>query len=607
MTRRLAAALLALAVLLVLLPGSAQAQAPALPFVPDCKDAPVPDTPGQGLSSLFGSPPKELPPDEDPFAKGAKTTIYEQYGLSGLRFNNYDLGCGPDAARDPGAVIGSSIANWVMQLPLAMTELTGSITGVAYQPTFLGGFDPVITKVSTALHQSLFQSWLPIMLVFLGGLIILKSRRSQASSTLAAVGWALFVIILATALFRWPVTAGHVADETVTSTLGTAVSKLDGRESPTNPGTAVASHVQEAILYRAWLSGTLGSADSVTARTYGPDLFKAQALTWREAAAIKKDPSSADGIVEKKQEQWKDIADKIQDEDPDAYQYLTGKRSETRIGYSLMAALATLLALPFLLLSALLLLGCYLIVRLGVMMFPAFATLGVFPAASGLVIGIGRVVGAAIVNSIVFGVGAGVTILVLGLLFNPGNGTPAWLGLVLMPLFTFIMWKALTPFRRLTHMVSPRDGFQEMVSLDRERRGLRRIASTAAGVFAGSAAADVIDGKEDEHKPEPPTRAEARPTHDQPSLRPIAPELPAARIRVPGDTKPPDPGAPPSPGAPGPAPAALPEGHVPRPTMEAAPPAPVEAEWVDGEEVYPIYRPTGDDSSPEDVDADEVA
>ena len=41
--------------------------------------------------------------------------------------------------------------------------------------------------------------------------------------------------------------------------------------------------------------------------------------------------------------------DKIQDEDPEAYEYLTGERSETRVGYAVLSAVGTFLALPFLL------------------------------------------------------------------------------------------------------------------------------------------------------------------------------------------------------------------------------------------------------------------
>ena len=66
-------------------------------------------------------------------------------------------------------------------------------------------------------------------------------------------------------------------------------------------------------------------------------------------------------------------------------------------------------------------LGCFFIVRLAVMLFPAFAVLGAFPASRGLVTGLGRTVAAAVVNAIIFGVGAGVTVAVLGILFHPGG------------------------------------------------------------------------------------------------------------------------------------------------------------------------------------------
>ena len=147
---------------------------------------------------------------------------------------------------------------------------------------------------------------------------------------------------------------------------------------------------------------------------YGPDLFKAQALTWREAATVQRDPAAGKEIIEAKQDDWQRLAARVQDDDPSAYEHLTGKRSDTRVGYAVLSTVAALLALPFLLVAALLLLGSFLIVRLAVMMFPAFAVLGVFPAGRGLVVGLGRTVGAALVNAVVFGIGAAVTIRVLG-------------------------------------------------------------------------------------------------------------------------------------------------------------------------------------------------
>ncbi len=598
---------------------------PQVPGISDCKNAPTPDSPGNGIAGFFAGRPDKLPPAGDPFAAGSTTTIYEQYGYAGLRWRTYDLGCGPDAMRNPDAVIGTAVSNWVMQAPIALTALTGSLTEVAFHPTFLDTFNPVVERVSTALHDNLFASWIPVVLTLLGASIIFMARRSAFASTAAAVAWALFVVILATALFRWPIVAGNAADDVVTATIGEAVGRLDGDSTGTDPGVAVASQVHEAILYRSWLAGTLGSPDSEVAKKYGPDLFKSQALTWREAVRAQEDPDEAKKIIEAKKEQWTEVADKIREADPEAYENLTGARSETRVGYSFLSALGTFLSLPFLLLSALLMLGCFFIVRLAVMLFPAFAVLGAFPTSRGLVTGLGRAVAAAVVNAIIFGIGAGVTVAVLGILFHPGGGAPAWLSLVLMPLFSLIMWQALKPFRRLTTMVNPDSdhigsthgwfGSRQRQGAHRGRRLAKSAVATLAGGAAGAAAAEAME--DDEDAGVPPERVEARPSYHPPAPRPLALEAVAARA----NEVPPDPDARPAahpvagnerPGtvfeashahrrasAPAehrePSVRALPEGFVPRPTGEAVPSPPTppltEPEWDDGEAVYPIYRP----------------
>ena len=113
------------------------------------------------------------------------------------------------------------------------------------------------------------------------------------------------------------------------------------------PGIDAGNMLAKQLVY-------LGDADSATAREYGPQLFKAQALTWREAAAAEDDPERAKEIFAAKQERWNEVADQVKESDPEAYENLRGTRSETRVGYALLSAVATCLSLPFLLLAALL-------------------------------------------------------------------------------------------------------------------------------------------------------------------------------------------------------------------------------------------------------------
>ena len=139
-------------------------------------------------------------------------------------------------------------------------------------------------------------------------------------------------------------------------------------------------------------------------------------------------------------------------------------------------------------------------------MFPAFAVLGIFPAGRGLVIGIGRTVGAALVNAVIFGIGAAVTIQVLGLILDPQSKLPGWLALVLMPLFSFVMWVALKPFRRLTSMV-PRsaDPFGDAAgALGAAARAgghqAKKLGIQAAAAYTGGvAAAATVEALDDDN------------------------------------------------------------------------------------------------------------
>ena len=280
--------------------------------------------------------------------------------------------------------------------------------------------------------------------------------------------------------------------------------------------------------------------------------------------------------------------------------------------------MGALLALPFLLMSALLLLGCFLIVRLAVMMFPAFATLGAFPAWRGLVVGLGRTVGAALVNAVIFGIGTGVTVVALGILFQPGGGAPAWLGLVLMPLFSVIMWVALRPFRRLTSMVGTNDDhFGGMAgglgSAARAGGGMakRLVVAGATGAVGGAAAGAVASAHEEDENEAAPDRVEARPS---PAWTPppapaalsagadVSPQQPppartAPRPDPPGtDTAASPARVPVGAGAPAHAAPELNPGFVPTPSGTSVPLPPTEPEWYDGEDVYTIYRPTDEDA-----------
>lgn len=531
-----AAAVLVLAA--VVCGASVAGPTPASAVDVDCKEAPTPEVPGRGLTGYFAPEPETLPPAADPFVPDATTTIYEQYGYAGLRWVTYDLGCGADAARNPDAVAGTTVANWLMIAPKAGAAATGAVVGAAFSPTFMQVFDPLVTQVVQTLHDRLFEQWVPVALAALGLLLLWRSRRAPLSGTAAAVGWALLVLVLTASVFRWPLEAGRFVDQSVGATLGAVSGGLtDGGSSASTPAAVrSAANVHESLLYDNWLAGTLGTSDSPVAQTYGPVLFDAQALTWREAAEMRADPDRGREIIEAKQDRFTEAAERIKEEDPDAYEHLTGKRSDERLGYALIAGLGALCALPFLLVSSLLIIASFLVVRFAVMLFPAFATIGVFPAARGIVIGVGTTVAAALVNGIIFGITAAVTVRGMGILLDPASALPPWLALVLLLVSTLVLWIATKPFRRLTTMAPGGGGlFGASVSgLGESGRWSGRLlgrvgtaaVATATGNLAALGAATVAAG--DDHPPRRrrvSDRAEAKASEDPdpPSPDPLAP------------------------------------------------------------------------------------
>jgi hypothetical protein len=517
-----AALLVAIVATMFAVPAPARAQPnlpiPNLPGVSDCKEAPTPEVPGRGLTGFFSNEPKTLPPPGDPFAENATTTIYEQYGYAGLRWNTYDLGCGPSAARNPDATVGTAVADWIFNLPKMAVAATNAVVEAAFNPTFLGVFNDFIVTVVDTLRRTVFDEWVFLVLAAMGFLLIWQARKASLASSTAAVGWALLVMVIATFLFRWPLQAGQVADQSVAAVLGAVSGGLNGQEpakGSTSPAARSAANLHESILYESWLAGEFGNANSTTAQKYGPAIFDAQALTWREARILRDDPGQGGKIIDAKKDKFKRAAARVQQEDPDAYEYLTGKRSDTRVGFSFLAGLAALCGLPFLFVSALLVIGALLIIRLAVMLFPAFATLGVFPTMRGLVIGVGNTVAAAFINCLVFGIGAAITIRGIGVLLAPESALPTWLVIVLMLLLTLVMWVALSPFRRLTQMIGTGrtvfGDFSGGIGTTGRRFGQfgRRVVTGALGTFAGTSAAMAIQDEEAARSgKEPPARTE---------------------------------------------------------------------------------------------------
>jgi hypothetical protein len=448
------------------------ARAYALPGDPD---PPAPEKPGDGLLGWLDS--QSGPSLDD--------SVYGKYGYAGLRWHTYDLGVGGDL-RDPWAIVDTGFGNWMFTCAKFFVGLANSLHQ-ANRADSLSGLDPVLTKGTTAVHDALYQPFLPIALIMLAILLLWRTHRSDLPASVRAVGWALLVMTLAIGLFQYPVRAVNGVDQMESGT----ISQIDTGFSQATGGTGDPTLSQsemlvETVLYRQWLRGEFGNPDSAVAKQYGRDLYDAQAYSRTERQRLDAQPSTATFFEKAKNAKFNDTANKIQAADPTAYDYLTG-HGHSRLGAGFVAVAVALPTAGFRAVADLLVFAARIIIRLLVIFFPGLAVVGVLlvgPVRTALVAG-----AAAVVNSVVFSVGAGINVLAANILLGPDVHLPTWLAVVFLGVISLIMWKAFKPFRHLTVMVNPSHNFAAgALGMAGGGGMLRRFASAAAGSYLGTRA-----------------------------------------------------------------------------------------------------------------------
>ncbi|MFC3687077.1 hypothetical protein [Aquipuribacter hungaricus] len=482
--------MLVVAILFGAAPASAAVPMLPIPGLPSCQNPPVPQSPDRGFSGFITPRPTDPPPLEaDPFAEGATTGVYETTGLAGYRWSMYVDSCVPGPGQATNSAL-TSTANSIMAWPVLAVGFVATLADVVYNQTWLDQLDAPVGYVSNALYEGFTQPFFPVLAVAVGVVMIVSIRRARLSAAISTGTLVLVAATLAAFAANYPTRVADLTDS-VTSGAITSVNRAIVGTEGADPSAATVRPLVDAILYDRWVAGTLGDTTSSTAREYGPVLFTASTLTWAETDVVRTDPNGAGAeLIEAKQDQWREAAEAIKASDPDAYEYLTGARSLDRIGHAIVA-FALMGILPILVMSLVLVAMSYLIIRLVVMFLPLVALIALL--LRGTLRGVLSLCAAALINSIVFAVGAAVTAYLYGVFLSPDTGLPALLGILLAFLVGIAMWIILSPYRRLTTMVRGTDAVKTTrAEYARTKRGatsfVSRAGTVALGVFAGNRA-----------------------------------------------------------------------------------------------------------------------
>ncbi|MEV4704716.1 MFS transporter [Actinoplanes sp. NPDC049316] len=428
-----------------------------------CLNPPTPSTPDSGLAGWFAERPESS-------KLNGPQGIYSQYGYAGYSYTTYDLegGCASTLTA-PDTKFETTVANGEFMIATAVIGASNALRERAWDPQSLWGWaDPLVEQATKAVYEKVFSVFGVITLAVVGLYLIWRSRQADMGAATTTAGWAILIMVAVTAIAAWPVKSANVADQSLITTLGVvhdavgprAQNTPDGKCDDPTPGACednrppavrASDTSTDTMLYRNWLRGLLGSADSETAQKYGRALYDARSLTWRDAERLRTNPDDRQPTFTAKNDQWKKVAEQIRTEDPEAYEYLQGVNGMDRIGAGFIAVLAAVMFAMFDLTASLLVLLGFLIFRWAVIAAPILGTVGLLRPASSGIRRLGNAVVAAIFNIAIFGTGAAIYLFAVDLIMNTAS-LPGWLQVVLVWLCGVVGWLLLRPYRRITQL-----------------------------------------------------------------------------------------------------------------------------------------------------------
>ncbi|GIE34203.1 hypothetical protein Ait01nite_072480 [Actinoplanes italicus] len=426
-----------------------------------CLDPPTPSTPDSGLAGWFAERPASS-------TKNSFPGLYSDYGYAGYNFVTYDMegGCASTVVA-ADQKFETTIANGEFMIATAVIGASNALRERAWNPETLWGWaDPLVDQATKAVYQKVFTVFGVITLAVVGLYLLWRSRQAEMGAATTTAGWAIFIMVVVTAIASWPVQSAKIADQSLITSLGVVHEAVgpqpkervgecalgpDACADKRPPAVRASDTATETMLYRNWLRGVLGSADSQTAKKYGEALYDARSLSWEEVKQIRAFPATRDGTLDLKKTQWSKVAEQIRTEDPEAYEYLQGAKGMERVGAGFIAMLAAIMYAMFDITASLLVLLGFLIFRWAVIAAPILGTIGLLRPASGGVRRLGNAVVAALFNIAIFGTGAAIYLFAVDLIMNTAS-LAGWLQVVLVWLCGVVGWLLLRPYRRITQL-----------------------------------------------------------------------------------------------------------------------------------------------------------
>ncbi len=417
----------------------------------DCKEAPSPQFPNAVFPTVFDSRSATEPPHN------GNPTGYQTYGWAGLRWYTYDLGCGEDLVRAPGAVADTSTGNAFLMVGQSLAAIafwlddqtkSGTEAAAAGITPALDQFDTIVASIATGT-SGVYGKWIGLALMCGATVILWNALKSNAAAVTKTVMLAAAGVTLGALMVGAPQKAMNVADETFGQLItGTQGEVFEAAGLETDPRNVLMDKILLPDISKGWFGPNFDESGLPPDQQLQPKLRDTLAFTYDEQERVKGDTDAANELAESKAARFQDEIIKPLSAQNLSYTQFQGKDSgRTSTGFLAMAKVG----LPSLLWSgaSILKIVALLSIRFAILFAPMWVPFVVL--SGGFLERVMRMIGTAYLWGV-----AGATIVALYLvalvkLYYVDNGSVdgSW-RLWFMVILSLICWFIMRPFKRIS-------------------------------------------------------------------------------------------------------------------------------------------------------------
>lgn len=496
----------------------------------DCKDVPRAEFPNEVIETNFDSTSADQP--------SGGGTGYKTYGWAGLKWHTYDLGCGADLVKAPGAVGDTTLGNTFMTIGKSLAAAafwlddqtkTGQAAADAGVDSALAKFDQIVFSISRGM-RGIYGQWIGIGLAVVAAIVLWKSLKSDAAGVTRTTAFAAAGLALGALMVGAPQKALQVADDTFGSLITETQDQIfsvqfgDNGTSTLSGGASDPRNVLiDKIYLDDWRKGWFGqNYPSDDPAQLGPKLRDSLAFTYDQQHEVKDDPKAQSTLAEEKADKFREIVSSLESDYQLSYHQFQGKDSgRTSIGFMGMIKLA----MPSLLWigASLLKLVALLAIRFAVLFAPIWIPIAI--AYGGWLSRVMRMLASAYMWGVAGAVIVALYLMALVQLYvNDNNMVDGSWRLWFMVLLTVVCWAIMRPFKRMSQTFTQNSASMVNRKARGTKQAVKRKAFAAAatavggpGAGAGVKAAQRLGGLGEDagDRPETLTRPEGRALNNQ--------------------------------------------------------------------------------------------